>query len=57
MARITLSVLAGLLALAMATPSSAADLPRKAPVYTTPVFSWSGVYVGIKSYGRKLVTG
>ncbi|MEI8277344.1 MAG: outer membrane protein [Hyphomicrobiales bacterium] len=52
MARITLSVLAGLLALAMATPSSAADLPRKAPVYTTPVFSWSGVYVGINGgYG------
>ena len=49
MARITLSVLAGLLALAMATPSSAADLPRKAPVYTTPVFSWSGVYVGINT--------
>ena len=52
MARITLSVLAGLLALAMATPSFAADLPRKAPVYTTPVFSWSGVYVGINGgYG------
>ena len=32
MTRIILSVLAGMLALAMATPSYAADLPRKAPL-------------------------
>ncbi len=52
MARIIQFVLAGLLALAMATPSSAADLPRKDPIYTAPVFTWGGVYVGINGgYG------
>lgn len=38
------------LALAMASPSLAADLPRpayKAPIYVAPLFSWTGFYVGI----------
>jgi hypothetical protein len=40
---------AGLLAVAMASPSFAADLPRpayKAPAYIAP-FSWTGFYVGV----------
>jgi outer membrane immunogenic protein len=50
MKRLILSVCAGLLAVTMAAPSSAADLPRpyKSPVYAPPpVFSWTGFYVGI----------
>jgi outer membrane immunogenic protein len=51
MKRYILAACAGLLAVAMATPSSAADLPRpayKAPIYAPPaVFSWTGFYVGI----------
>ena len=50
MTRISLSVCAGLLALAMASPSSAADLPRpsyKAPIYAPPIFTWTGAYIGI----------
>lgn len=54
MQRFTLSACAGLLALAMAGPSLAADLPRpayKAPFYSAP-FSWSGFYVGLNGgYG------
>jgi outer membrane immunogenic protein len=48
---------AGLLAVAMASPSLAADLSRpaykapKAPLYVAP-FSWSGLYVGVNAgYG------
>ena len=53
MTRILLSAFAGLLALTMATPSSAADLPRKAaPYYVAPYFSWTGFYAGINGgYG------
>jgi len=56
MKRFILAACAGLLALAMAPPSSAADLPPpvykapayKAPLYApVPVFSWTGFYVGI----------
>jgi outer membrane immunogenic protein len=54
MKRLTLMGCAGLLAVAMASPSFAADLPRpayKAPLYVAP-FSWSGFYVGINGgYG------
>jgi len=54
MKRFILAASAGLLALTMAGPSSAADLPRpafKAPAYVAP-FSWSGFYVGINGgYG------
>lgn len=49
MKRLTLAVLAGLTAATMAVPSFAADLPRpayKAPIYTAPLFSWTGFYVG-----------
>ena len=56
MQRFTLTLGAGLLAVAMASPSFAADLPR--PVYKAPAapyiapFSWSGFYVGINGgYG------
>lgn len=38
------------LALTMASPSFAADLPRpayKAPIYVAPLFSWTGFYIGI----------
>lgn len=51
MERFTLAACAGLLAVAMASPSFAADLPRKAPMYVAS-FSWSGFYVGINGgYG------
>jgi outer membrane immunogenic protein len=58
MKRLMLAVWAGLVAVAVATPSFAADLPRpifKAPaanpIYVPP-FSWTGLYVGINGgYG------
>jgi outer membrane immunogenic protein len=54
MKRFLLTVGAGLMAAAMASPSFAADLPRpayKAPIYVAG-FSWSGFYVGINGgYG------
>ncbi|MGH6684013.1 MAG: outer membrane protein [Pseudolabrys sp.] len=54
MKRFILAACAGLLALAMASPSFAADLPRpayKAPIYVAP-FSWSGFYIGLNGgYG------
>jgi outer membrane immunogenic protein len=52
MKRFTLMACAGLMAAAMATPSLAADLPRKAPISYVAPFSWSGFYVGINGgYG------
>lgn len=52
MKRLILSACAGLVALAMAGPSSAADLrPLKAPAYVAP-FSWTGFYIGLNGgYG------
>jgi outer membrane immunogenic protein len=54
MKRFLLTVGAGLMAAAMASPSFAADLPRpayKAPIYVA-AFSWTGFYVGINGgYG------
>ena len=55
MKRLILMTCMGLLA--MATPSTAADLPRPvykapAPAYVAPLFTWSGFYVGINGgYG------
>src|SRR5690348_3141928 len=57
MKRFTLTACAALLAVAMATPSIAADIvaPRpiyKGPAYVAPVFTWSGFYVGVNGgYG------
>jgi outer membrane immunogenic protein len=56
MKRFLLTACAGLFAAVMATPSSAADLPRapiyKGPAYVAPVFTWTGFYVGINGgYG------
>jgi outer membrane immunogenic protein len=38
-----------LAALGAANAAEAADLPIKAPVYTPPTFSWSGVYFGLSA--------
>src|SRR5688572_29906642 len=54
------ALFAGLLLAAVTTgqPSSAADLPAKAPVYTkapaaAPLFNWTGFYAGLQGgYGR-----
>jgi outer membrane immunogenic protein len=55
MKRLFLAACAGLLAAMMATPSSAADLPRpvyKGPAFVAPVFTWTGFYVGVNGgYG------
>lgn len=56
MKRLILAACAGLLAVTMATPSSAADLgPRpiyKGPAFVAPIFTWTGFYVGINAgYG------
>ena len=53
MTRKVFLAIVGLLAGAMAAPSFAADLPRKAPAYyPAPYFSWSGFYVGVNGgYG------
>ena len=52
MKRFVLAVCAGLLAIAMATPSTAADLRRpvyKGPAFVAPVFTWTGFYVGVNA--------
>jgi outer membrane immunogenic protein len=53
--RLSAVFIGGLTAVAFTQIASAADLPRKAPVYVppfTPAFSWSGFYVGINGgYG------
>jgi len=48
MKRFILAACAGLLAIAMASPSFAADMPGpyKAPAYS-PAFNWTGFYAGI----------
>lgn len=59
MRRLILSVSVGIMAVAMALPSFAADLPRRgyykapvAPAYVAPLFTWSGFYIGINGgYG------
>ena len=56
MKRFILAACAGLLAVAMALPSLAADLRPapvfKGPAFVAPVFTWTGFYVGINAgYG------
>ena len=38
----------GLIALGMAAPASAADMPVKAapPPYVAPIYDWTGFYIG-----------
>src|ERR1700712_3917762 len=55
MKRFLLTVGAGLMAVAMASQSFAADLPRpayKAPIYVS-AFSWTGFYVGFTAGTRR----
>ena len=49
MKRMILSACAGLIGAVLASPSPAADLPRKAPLYTSPepVYTWTGLYLGV----------
>lgn len=55
MKRLILAACAGLLAVVMATPSSAAEIARpvyKSPAFVAPVFTWTGFYVGVNAgYG------
>jgi outer membrane immunogenic protein len=55
MKRLPMMMYIGLFVAAMATPSFAADLSRpsyKAPIYSTPGYSWTGFYAGINGgYG------
>jgi outer membrane immunogenic protein len=55
MKRFLLAAVAGFIATALASPSLAADIPRKAPVYKAPVyvagFSWTGFYIGANGGG------
>jgi outer membrane immunogenic protein len=56
MKRLILAACAGLLAVAMGTPSHAADLGRrpvyKGPAFVAPIFTWTGFYAGINAgYG------
>jgi outer membrane immunogenic protein len=47
-----LLAMAGLLTIAMATPSISADLPSNQPPSVAPAFNWSGLYAGINAgYG------
>lgn len=62
MHRTPAAALFGLLAILIAGPSSAADLPRKAPVYQPqPLpFSWQGFYIGVNGgygWGDSSLTG
>jgi len=49
MKRMILSACAGLIGAVLASPSPAADLPRKAPQYYSPapVYTWNGLYLGV----------
>jgi outer membrane immunogenic protein len=49
MKRLSVAAVFAVSAIGFAQIASAADLPRKAPVYTpppAPIFSWTGCYVG-----------
>jgi outer membrane immunogenic protein len=55
MRRLSIALIAAASTIALTQMASAADLPRKAPVYVPPppVADWSGVYVGLEGgYGR-----